>query len=90
MNKKLVVHLLRKYGDAMVSLVTGDHILVTIDFSNKYIRRVRRAERFPSLKGKILWFDWTNYKFDAVDVKDIVEIKPLSDILKNKGVETHG
>ncbi|RLF44139.1 MAG: hypothetical protein DRN17_05025 [Thermoplasmata archaeon] len=83
--KKLAISLLRKNGDSLIELI-GEHdgFLCTTDFSNKYIRRVRRTHRFDSLKGKILLFNWTDYEFNAINTRDIFKITPLSTILKNE------
>lgn len=85
--KKLAITLLRKNGDSIIEMKNFEAFLATTDFSNKYIRRVRRTERFNSLKGKILLFNWTDYKFNAIDVKDIFKITPLSSILQNEELE---
>lgn len=84
--KKAAIALLVKNGDSLVEMRHGEDFVGTTDFSNKYIRRVRRTERFNSLKGKILIFNWTAYKFDAIDVKNIFRITPLSSILQNEAV----
>ena len=83
--KKLAITLLNKNGDSIIEMMGGDTFGCTIDFSNKFIRRVRRTERFSSLKGKILLFNWTDYKFNDIEVKNIMRITPLASILKNEG-----
>lgn len=87
--KKLAIHLLAANGDSIIEAVGMEPSLCTTDFSNKFIRRVRRTERFPTLKGRILLFNWTTYKFDAIEVKNIIRITPLAEVLDNKGAE-HG
>ena len=82
--KKLAITLLRTNGDSLVEVVNGEPFLATTDFSNKYIRRVRRTHRFDSLRGKILLFNWTDYEFNAINTRDIFRITPLSTILKNE------
>jgi len=85
--KKLAISLLRKNSDSIVEMSNGQEAFAcTTDFSNKYIRRVRRTERFTSLKGKILLFNWTEFKFDAINVSEIFRITPLSKILNNEAL----
>lgn len=82
-NKRVALRQLNEYGDAIVDFVGGkEPVLVTTDFSTPYIRKVRRMERFQ-LKGKILVFDWTNDKFDALGAKEIKYITPLAKVLNN-------
>lgn len=84
--KKLAISLLKKNGDSLIEVVGGEPFLATTDFSNKYIRRVRRTHRFDSLRGKILLFNWTDYEFNAINTRDIFRITPLSTILKNEAL----
>lgn len=85
MNKKYALHKLFEFGDAIIHLKTNRSILVTTDFSNKYIKRVRR-QRLTNLKGKILVFNWTDWKYEPVMSNDIIFITPLSKVLKNERV----
>jgi hypothetical protein len=87
--KKQAIFLLNKNGDSIIEMKDFSEFACTLDFSNKYIRKVRRTERFKSLKGKILLFNWTDYKFNAINVKDIFRITPLSNILNNKPAESN-
>ena len=82
--KKYAIELLKRNGDSIIELTNGEAILATTNFDNKYIRRIRRTKKF-SLKGCILLFDWTNNKHDAINVRDIKKITPLSSILQNEG-----
>lgn len=84
-NKRTALFLLSQYGDAFIDFTNRkrESILATIDFNNKYIRSIKRTQRFP-LKGNILIFDWTNNQFDAIPLKDIRVISPLSTLLGNK------
>lgn len=84
-NKKKALFLLSEYGDAVVDFVDRrkDSIVCTTDFDNKYIRNIRRTNRFP-LKGNILVFNWTDNEFAALPIKLIRSITPLSTVLGNK------
>lgn len=84
-NKKTALFLLNQYGDSVIDFMDRrrESIVGTVEFNNKYIKSIRRTQRFP-LKGNILIFDWTNNKFDAIPLRDIRVISPLSAILGNK------
>lgn len=89
-NKNYLIKTMKAYGDFVIDFY-GDRIgeqsiCATIDFDNKYIRSIRRTERF-SFKGNILVFDWTNNKFDAIPLNKIKKVTPLASILQNKGPE---
>jgi hypothetical protein len=82
-NKRNAISMLKNFGDAIIDFRDRrDPILCTIEFNNKYIRREKRDIK-QSLKGGILIFDWTNYKYDIIKVNDIYSITALSDILQN-------
>lgn len=82
-NKRNAIFMLKTFGDAIIDFKDRrDPILCTIDFSNKYIRKEKRDVK-QNLKGGILIFDWTNYKYDIIRVNEIYSITALSDILKN-------
>jgi len=84
LNKRQIVALFRQFGDAVVEFTDGaEPALCTTDFKNKYIKSIRRTERF-SLKGNILLFNWTDNEFQAIPVKRIKNLIPLSSILENK------
>jgi len=92
-NKKFLIKMMSNYGDFIIDFqnkvvngewVNREPICATTDFSTKYIRNIRRTERFP-FKGNILVFNWTDNKFEAIPLKTIKGISPLSSILKNKG-----
>lgn len=86
MYKKYALGKLYEFGDAIVNLKNGRSFLATTDFSNKYIRKVRR-KRINDLKGKIIVFNWTDYKYEDILSHDITFITPLSKILNNPGRE---
>ena len=73
---------MHEFGDAIVNLRDGTSFLATTDFSNKYIRKVRR-KRIDDLKGKIIMFNWTEYKFEAIMSHDIQYLTALGRILNN-------
>ncbi len=81
-NKKRAISLLQEFGDSVIDLYNGTPSVVTIDFSTPYIKTIRRTERFQ-FKGNVLIFNWTTNKFEAIPVRDIKAISPLSNILKN-------
>lgn len=84
MNKKKALFLLTEFGDAVLEFNNNSEpCLVTTDFSEPYIRSIRRTEKFP-LKGNILLFNWTDNKFAAIPTNTIKNIIPLSTILRNK------
>lgn len=84
-NKNVAIRLMQTFGDFIVDFNNGrESVVATTDFKNKYIKRVRRTERFV-LKGKILLFNWSDYIFEAIDTNIIRNITPLSAILNNKG-----
>lgn len=83
MNKKYALSKLYDFGDAIVNLKDGRSFLATTDFSNKHIRKVRR-KRINDLKGKIIVFNWTDYKYEDVLSHNITFITPLSKILNNE------
>lgn len=84
MNKRKALKMLTEYGDAILEFNNyAPSVCCTIDFSNKYIRSIRRTKRFD-LKGNILVFNWTSNEFDAIDVNTIKTITPLSKLLDNK------
>lgn len=86
-NKRSAISMLRNFGDAIVDFRDRrDPILCTIDFSNKYIKKEKRDNKH-NLKGGILVFDWTNYKYDVLKVNEIYSITALADILQNVGPE---
>ena len=83
MNKKKALHLMTEFGDAILEFNDGRKpILATTDFSNKYIKSIRRTEKF-ALRGNILMFNWTNNMFAAVPTHVIRNITPLTSILRN-------
>lgn len=87
-NKRSALSMLKNFGDAVIEFKDRhrEPVACTLDFSNKYIKRVKRDIK-QSLKGGILVFDWTNYKYDVIKVSDIWNITPMSDILQNVGPE---
>jgi hypothetical protein len=86
-NKKYIIKTMNVYGDFIIDFLDDytreNSICATIDFSNKYIRSIRRTERF-SFKGNILVFDWTNNCFKPIPIRNIKKVTPLSTILNNK------
>lgn len=91
MNKKVVINKLKQNGDSVITLRgepdTG--YLVTTDFENAHIRSVKRTERFE-LKNRVLVFNWTLNKTEAIDCAMIMSIEPLSTILKNEELYNNG
>lgn len=83
MNKKYALSKLYEFGDSVVNMRNGTSFLATTDFSNKYIRRVRRY-RINDLKGKIIVFNWTDFKYEAVVSHDISFLTPLAKVLNNE------
>lgn len=86
MNKFQCIKLLDINGDSIIGLKGEEDICGTIDFSTKYIRD-KRFQRFKLEKNKILVFSWTDDKFRNIEISLVKNIKPLSDILQNKGRE---
>lgn len=86
MNKFQCIKLLDNNGDSIIGLKGEEDICGTIDFSTKYIRD-KRFQRFKLEKNKILVFSWTDDKFRNIEISLVKNIKPLSDILQNKGRE---
>ena len=84
MNKKYALGKLYDFGDAIINMRDGRSFLATTDFSNKYIRRIRR-KRVTDLKGKIIVFNWTDFKYEPIMSHDITFMTPLSKILNNQG-----
>jgi hypothetical protein len=85
-NKFQCIKLLDNNGDSIIGLKGEEDICGTIDFSTKYIRD-KRFQRFKLEKNKILVFSWTDDKFRNIEISLVKNIKPLSDILQNKGRE---
>lgn len=85
-NKRKAITQMNEYGDFIVDFVYDikDPVCCTTDFKNKYIRSIRRTKRFQ-FKGNILVFNWTDNEFQAIPIKDIKRITPLSNILNNTG-----
>jgi hypothetical protein len=82
-NKRNAISMLKNFGDAIIEFKDRrEPILCTIEFNNKYIKREKRDIK-QNLKGGILIFDWTNYKYDIIRVNEIYSITALSDILQN-------
>ena len=86
MNKFYALKQLRANGDSQVLLKSGEGLLVTTDFSAKYIRN-KKYSRFTMQKTSILVFSWSDNKFRQLNTIDIHKIVPLSTILKNKPPE---
>lgn len=86
MNKFYALKQLKANGDSQVLLKNGEGILVTTDFSEKYIKNMKYS-RFTMQKTAILVFSWTDNKFRQINTIDIKKIVPLSAILKNKPPE---
>lgn len=86
MNKFQCIKLLESQGDSIIGLKGEEDICGTIDFSTKYIKD-KKFQRFRLEKDKILVFSWTDDKFRNIEISSIKNIKPLSDILQNKGRE---
>jgi len=84
MNKFQVVKALRNNGDSVITIHGYPDIgfLVTIDFSERYIKR-KRSKRYTIQKERILLFSWTDDSFQQVKVADIKTILPLAKILNN-------
>lgn len=74
--------MMKEFGDFILDLPNRRSIAATIDFSTKYIKSIRRYERFQ-FKGNILVFNWTDNKFEALPTESIRSITPLSSILNN-------
>ena len=90
MNKFSCIKILKSNGDSILTLNTEPDICATTDFSTKYIKD-KRYGRYAIEKNSILVFSWTDDKFRNIEVKNVKNIKPLSDILKNEERETnHG
>jgi hypothetical protein len=87
MNKFQIVKQLRNNGDSILTLKDNkESILVTTDFSARYIKR-KKSQRFTILKNCILLFSWTDNGFRNIKISDIKNITPLSVILKNPSPE---
>ena len=86
MNKFIIVKTLRNNGDSIITKGSGESIGVTIDFSERYIKR-KRSQRFTIQKDCILLFSWTDDCFKNVRISDIKSILPLASILKNPSPE---
>ena len=82
MNKFSCIKILKNNGDSILTLQGDADICATIDFSTKYIKD-KRYGRYAIEKNSILVFSWTDDKFRNIAVKDVKNIKPLSDILRN-------
>ena len=89
MQKRQILTLLSRYGDAIVEERGKEPSCCTTDFNNKYIKKIRRTEHF-SLKGAVLVFDWTLNEFRALKVEDVKRVEPLAGILQNIGDELNG
>jgi hypothetical protein len=86
-NKRSAISMLKNFGDAIIEFKDRrEPILCTIEFNNKYIKKEKRDIK-QNLKGGILIFDWTNYKYDIIKVNEIYSITALSDILQNNPPE---
>lgn len=83
MNKKYALGKLYEFGDAVINMRDGRSFLGTTDFSNKYIRRIRR-KRISNLKGKIIVFNWTDNTYEDVLSHDISFMTPLAKVLNNE------
>lgn len=83
MNKKYALGKLYEFGDAIVNMRDGSSFLATTDFSNKYIRRIRR-KRINNLKGKIIVFNWTANSYEDIMSHDITFMTPLAKVLNNQ------
>jgi len=82
MNKFSCLKMLENNGDSVISLREDADIVATIDFSTPYIKN-KRYGKYKMEKNSILLFSWTDDAFRTIDVKNIKNIKPLSDILRN-------
>lgn len=74
--------MMQNNGDSVLTLKGEADIVATTDFSTKYIKR-KRYGKYTIEKGAILVFSWTDDKFRNINVEDIKNIKPLSDLLGN-------
>lgn len=83
MNKFSCLKMLENNGDSVLTLKEESDIVATIDFSTPYIKN-KRYGKYTMEKNAILVFSWTDDKFRNIEVKNIKNIKPLSDILGNK------
>jgi hypothetical protein len=83
MNKFSCLKILQNNGDSVVTLMGEDAIVATTDFSTKYIKN-KRYGKYSIEKNSILLFSWTDDKFRNINVKEVKNIKPLSDILRNQ------
>lgn len=86
MNKKYMLSKMYAFGDAVITLHSGEAFLGTTDFSLPFIRKHRR-KRFDNLKGKVIVFNYTDNEFVCVNTRDIAYLNPLSKILNNPGRE---
>ena len=82
MTKNKVLYLLREFEDAVVDIKGSTSIVCTTNFKTKYIKQIRRTEKF-SLKDNVLVFSWTDNKFAALPVRSIIKVAPLSSLLRN-------
>ena len=82
MNKFQIVNQLRNNGDSIVTLSNGNSIGATLEFGEKYIRKLR-SQRFTIQKDCILLFSWTDNAFKNIKVADIRSITPLAKMLNN-------
>jgi len=82
-NKKYALGKLYEFGDALVNMRDGRTFLATTDFSNKYIRRIRR-KRVANLKGKIIVFNWSDNVYEDLLSHEISFLTPLGKILNNE------
>jgi hypothetical protein len=83
MNKFQVIKLMNNNGDSVISLRGEPDIVATLDFSTPYIKR-KKFQKLPRDKDLILAFSWTDDNFRTIEIPNIKNIKPLSDILGNK------
>lgn len=83
MNKFSCLKIMQANGDSVLTLNSEPDIVGTTDFSTKYIKN-KRYGKYSIEKNSILLFSWTDDKFRNINVKDVRNIKPLSELLGNK------
>lgn len=88
MKKQELAHLVRDYGDAVITY-RSEHSkklkynVCTLDFTTPYIRK--KKNRAKETDDTLLFFCWDTDSYRLLRPANVSSVVPLSSILKNEG-----
>ena len=88
MNKQELTHIVREYGDAVITYRSEQsnklkYNVCTLDFTTPYIQG--KKNRAKETDDTLLFFCWDTDSYRLLKPSNVSSVVPLSSILKNEG-----